>query len=160
MAATGPEGNRGQPSPPGAVFFVAMLIRGPAIVPRMTRFTAGRPSLLAEVSGAAGHHRPVPRAALAAARAPGQERHDDDDDRRDQPGDQERLERCEDPADGRERQPDGQAPQLTSSSRPVGSMRGSFRLQSASKSIVSRLARKHHGWPCWAACAGWQGSEA
>ncbi len=25
IAATGPEGNRGQPSPPGAVFFVATL---------------------------------------------------------------------------------------------------------------------------------------
>jgi len=33
MAATRPEGNRGQPSPPGAVFFVAMLIPGPVIVP-------------------------------------------------------------------------------------------------------------------------------
>jgi len=44
VAATGPEGNRGQPSPPGAVFFVAMLIPGPVIVPRMTRFTAGCPA--------------------------------------------------------------------------------------------------------------------
>ena len=44
MAATGPEGNRGQPSPPGAAFFVAMLIPGPVIVPRMTRFTTGCPN--------------------------------------------------------------------------------------------------------------------
>ena len=57
MAATGPEGNRGQPSPPGAVFFVAVLIPGPVIVPGMTRLTAGRPGLLPGVCGAAGHQR-------------------------------------------------------------------------------------------------------
>ena len=68
MAATGPEGNRCQPSPPGAVFFVAMLIPGPVIVPRMTRLTAGCPACEPEVSGAAGHHRPAGR------RAPRRER--------------------------------------------------------------------------------------
>jgi hypothetical protein len=61
MAATGTEGNRGQPSPPGAVFFVAMLIPGPVIVPRMTRLDGRLPGLLPEVSGAAGRHRPAAR---------------------------------------------------------------------------------------------------
>jgi hypothetical protein len=44
MAATGPDGNCGRPSPPGAVFFVAMLVRGPVIVSRITRFTTGCPA--------------------------------------------------------------------------------------------------------------------
>jgi hypothetical protein len=96
------------------VFLVAMLIPGPVIVPRVTRFDGSLPSLLSEVSGAAGHHRPAIRtgspvgcAALAAARTSGQERHNDDDDHRDQPDDQKRLEHREDPANGRERKPDG-----------------------------------------------------
>src|SRR6266851_5127277 len=112
MAATGPEGNRGQRSPPGAAFVVAMLIPGPGDRAPMTRLTAGRPACCPEPPArpgttAGGPHRAA-AAALAAARTPGQKPHNDDDDRRDQPGDQERPERCGDPVDSRDRQPDGQ----------------------------------------------------
>src|SRR5438094_653338 len=45
---------------------------------------------------------------LVLAAAPGQQRHNDEDDDRDQPDDDDRLEHCEDPADGREADPYGE----------------------------------------------------
>jgi hypothetical protein len=48
------------------------------------------------------------RAALAAARAPGHEPHDDDDGHRDQPDDEKRLERGHDPARNRDSKPYGE----------------------------------------------------
>jgi DDE_Tnp_1-associated len=56
----------------------------------------------AGVCGPAGYR----RAALAAAGAPGHEPHDDEDGHRDQPDDDKRLERGEDPARGRDGKPD------------------------------------------------------
>ncbi len=47
-------------------------------------------------------------AALAATRAPGHEPHDDEDGHRDQPDDEKRLERCNDPARSREGKPYGE----------------------------------------------------
>src|SRR5215831_7442207 len=44
----------------------------------------------------------TPRPALAATRAPGHEPHDDDDGHGDQPDDEKRLERCNDPAHSRD----------------------------------------------------------
>jgi hypothetical protein len=57
-----------------------------------------------------GAHRmgAVACAVLAAPGASGHEPHDDDDGHRDQPDDEERLERCEDPARSRDGQPDGE----------------------------------------------------
>ena len=66
------------------------------------------------VCGPAGHHRPAagigwPRLAeLAAARAPGREPYDDEDGHRDQPDDDERLERSHDPGRSRDGKPYGE----------------------------------------------------
>lgn len=52
------------------------------------------------------HAAPWPRLVLAAA--PSQQPHDDEDGGRDQAGDDERLERCGEPADGRDDEPYGE----------------------------------------------------
>ncbi len=101
------------------VSFVAMLIPGRVIAPDNpppdNRLPGRLPSLLPGVCGPAGYAAQRPAsggrsgcAALAATRAPGHEPHDDEDGHRDQPDDEKRLERCNDPARGREGKPDGE----------------------------------------------------
>src|SRR5260370_37729098 len=57
MAATGPEGNRGQRSPPGAAFAVAILIPAPGDRAPHDAADGTPPRLLPGTSAAAGHHR-------------------------------------------------------------------------------------------------------
>ena len=97
----------------GCVSFVAMLIPGAVIAsdnqPRMLGCAAGCPACCPESAARPGTAAQWPAsggrsgcAALAAARAPGHEPHDDDDGHRNQPDDEKRLERCDDPAHSRD----------------------------------------------------------
>ena len=78
-----------------------LLTLGPVIAPDdAVARQAARP--------AARSLRPGGTAALATARAPGHEPHDDEDGHRDQPDDEKHLERCQDPARDGEGKPDSE----------------------------------------------------